>query len=114
MDFSIEISSDSDGGEEVPFAVRVARKTFRKKPSNQEKKKSPKRMKISSSAFSDSDCDLPSPPPQASIHDSVAVTPPPAFISPYRPSTKVRISPPVFTLPGIEELLPDTEELEIQ
>ena len=114
MDFSIEISSDSDGGEEVPFAVRVARKTFGKKPSDQEKKKSPKRMKVSSSAFSDSDCDLPSPPPQASIHDSVAVTPPPAFISPYRPSTQVRISHPVSTLPGTEELLPDTEELETE
>ena len=109
MNFSIEISSDSDDGVEIPFAERVAKRAFGRKNIGNEKTESPKRSKISSSAFSDSDSDLPSPSSKPSAHESVSVTPPPAYISPYR--RKVTTSQPGSPLPDTEELLPHTEEI---
>lgn len=123
MDFSIEISSGSeDDGKEIPFAERVAFKTFGdgKNKNNQGKTSTYKPPKMSS-AFSDSDSDLPSPPPpdkKQSIQDSVSVTPPPDYISPYRRRTAQAPSSPDSPsndrkeiLPETVEVLPDTEEL---
>ena len=107
MDFSIEISSDDEDSKEIPFADRVAKRAFGGSKNNSNEEKSSKHPKMSS-AFSDSDSDLPSPPPtKSSAQESVALTPPPNYISPFRRND----SPPSSPLPDTEELLPDTEEL---
>ena len=113
MDFSIEISSDSENEcNEVPFAERVARRAFGEKQNScQEGNISSKRPKMSC-AFSDSDSDLPSfsPPKKQSILDQVSVTPPPDYISPYRRKTPSDVSHTPSSLDDKEEL-PDTEEI---